>query len=120
MNSGEWTEVVTADQILHISSQKVPVQHTTLSNRKTQLNILTSCTLIFSWTKFERWESRKYLKLLVGFLYGSLLREPIAVMWSRVVDIWTMRDYPERVDRRMASIVMLLDVLHVQDRKSVV
>lgn len=34
-------------------------------------------------------------------------------MGSRVVYIWALRDDPKRIDRRVASIVMLLDMFHV-------
>lgn len=34
-------------------------------------------------------------------------------MWSRVVDVRATRDDPERIDRRVAAVVMLLNVLHV-------
>lgn len=34
-------------------------------------------------------------------------------MWSRVVDIRTLRNNPERIDGRMAAVVMVFDVLHV-------
>lgn len=34
-------------------------------------------------------------------------------MWSRVVNIGTLRNDPEWIDGRMAAVVMVLDVLHV-------
>ena len=34
-------------------------------------------------------------------------------MGSREVYIWALRDYPIRIDRRVASIVMLLDMFHI-------
>lgn len=37
----------------------------------------------------------------------------MCVMGSRVVNIWALRDDPIRIDRRVASIVMLLDMFHV-------
>lgn len=43
----------------------------------------------------------------------TLLREPVSVVWSRVVDIRTLRNNPERIDARVAAVVMPLDVLHV-------
>lgn len=30
-----------------------------------------------------------------------------------VVDIWAARNYPERIDRRVASIVVSFDVIHL-------
>jgi len=37
----------------------------------------------------------------------------VSIMRRSVIDVWSMRDDPKRVDRRVASIVMLLDVIHV-------
>lgn len=37
----------------------------------------------------------------------------MSIMRRSVIDVWSMRDDPKRVDRRVASIVMLLDVIHV-------
>ena len=37
----------------------------------------------------------------------------MSIMRRGVIDVWTMRDDPKRVNRRVASIVMLLDVIHV-------
>lgn len=37
----------------------------------------------------------------------------MSIMRRGVIDIWSMGDDPKRVDRRVASIVMLLDVIHV-------
>lgn len=37
----------------------------------------------------------------------------MSIMRRSVIDVWSMRDDPERVNRRVASIVMLLDVIHV-------
>lgn len=34
-------------------------------------------------------------------------------MRGGVVDIWAARNYPERIDRRMASIVVPFDVIHL-------
>lgn len=43
----------------------------------------------------------------------NLFREPLSVMWSRIVDIWTMRNDSKWIDGWMAPIVMLLNVHHV-------
>lgn len=34
-------------------------------------------------------------------------------MWRGIVDIWTLGNDSERIDARMAPIVMLFDVFHV-------
>lgn len=34
-------------------------------------------------------------------------------MRRRVINVWSTRDDPKRVNRRVASVVMLLDVIHV-------
>ena len=42
-----------------------------------------------------------------------LLREPVSIVGGSVVDIGPHRDDAIRVDGRMTSVVMLLDVVHV-------
>lgn len=37
----------------------------------------------------------------------------MSVMRRRVVDLWSVRDDSKRINRRMASVIMLLDMDHV-------
>lgn len=41
------------------------------------------------------------------------LREAVSVMWCRIVDIRTMRNNSKWINRWMAPIVVLLNVLHL-------
>lgn len=78
----------------------------------THINLHSICTVFFRKSSTETITISAYLSLYRYTLW-KLCRELVSIMRGRIINVGANRNDPIGIDRRMASVVMPLDVLHI-------